>query len=163
MNSSRQSRTLELSEERLRSRWSAISQTVVVATLLLPFYTARADVSDESDVKEEIIFRCHYEMGEFGVEAVRLCIEAENSAVKALSAYPERAKAIIFRCTGYAHGYGWAKVKLCADQDIEAEAALAQYPAEHAALIETCRREVEKQGPAKVKACADQRIAAKRK
>jgi len=137
-----------------------MSRIAIVATLLLPCYFAEADAPAESDLKEEIVLRCHYEMGEFGVEAVQACIQAENSALEAVSAYPRQGKAISSRCAAYAHARGWAVVKLCVDQDIEAEAALRQYPAEHAALIDLCRTEMEKQGPAKVKACVDQRISA---
>jgi hypothetical protein len=78
-----------------------------------------------TDLKEEIVLRCHYEMGEFGVEAVRGCIETENAALGALSAYPMPARPIISRCAGQLRGNGWEVIKLCVDKDLEAEAALA--------------------------------------
>ena len=148
-----------LSEEKLRSRRSLVVLTLVAAILFAPCHLARA-LSEDADLREEIVLRCHYEMGEFGVEGVRLCVEADNSALSGLSAYPEAAKAIVSRCTRQMRGNGWAMVKVCVDKDLAAEAALAQYPAEKTAVIELCRAEIGKQGPAQVKACADQRISA---
>jgi hypothetical protein len=136
---------------------------IVAAMLSVSLYPAHADVLDEPDLKEEIVLRCHYEMGEFGVEAVRSCIETDNAALGALSAYPKPARPIISRCAGQLRGNGWEVIKLCVDKDIEAEAALAQYPPEHAQAIDACRAEIANQGAAKVKACVDQRIAAKRR
>jgi len=136
---------------------------IVAAMLSVSLYPAHADVLDEPDLKEEIVLRCHYEMGEFGVEAVRSCIETDNAALGALSAYPKPARPIISRCAGQLRGKGWEVIKLCVDKDIEAEAALAQYPPEHAQAIDACRAEIANQGAAKVKACVDQRIAAKRR
>jgi hypothetical protein len=143
-------------------RWSPTSLAVVLAMAMLSFHIARAAQSEEADLKEEIVLRCHYEMGEFGVEAVRQCVETENSTLHALQAYPEHAQAIVSRCTQTARGNGWGMVKACVDRDIEADAALAQYSAEHAGVIQLCRAEVGKQGPARVKACVDQRISAQR-
>lgn len=134
---------------------------IAAAMLSVSLYPAHADVLDEPDLKEEIVLRCHYEMGEFGVEAVRQCIEADNAALGALSSYPRQARPIISRCAGQLRGSGWEVIKLCADKDLEAEAALAQYPPEHAGAIAACRAESANHGAAKVKACADQRIAAK--
>jgi hypothetical protein len=134
---------------------------VAAVTLSLSLYPAHADVFDEPDLKEEIVLRCHYEMGEFGVEGVQRCIEADNAALGALSAYPKQARPIISRCAGQLRGNGWALIKLCVDRDLEAEAALTQYPPEHAGAIDECRAEIGRQGAAKVKVCVDQRIAAK--
>jgi hypothetical protein len=136
---------------------------IVAAMLSVSLYPAHADVLDEPDLKEEIVLRCHYEMGEFGAEAVRSCIETDNAALGALSAYPKPARPIISRCAGQLRGNGWEVIKLCVDKDIEAEAALAQYPPEHAQAIDACRAEIANQGATKVKACVDQRIAAKRR
>ena len=140
--------------------WSMVRR-VAAGVLSLSLYPAQAYVLDEPDLKEEIVLRCHYEMGEFGVEAVRGCIEADNAALGALFAYPQQARPTISRCAGQLRGNGWELIRLCVDNDLEAEAALAQYPPEHAGAIDACRTEIGKQGAAKVKACVDQRIAAK--
>lgn len=131
------------------------------ALLSLSLDCVHAYVLDEPDLKEEIVLRCHYEMGEFGVEAVRSCIELENAALRALSAYPEKAKTVISRCAGQLRGNGWETIKLCVDKDLEAATALAQYPTEHTAVIDACRAENANQGAAKIRACVDRRIAAK--
>ncbi len=133
-------------------------QTWVLAVLLAYACLVRAEVSEETDLREEIVLRCHYDMGEFGVEGVRLCIEADNTALTALSAYPNAAKRIVSRCTRQMQTRGWATVQLCVDQDLAARDALAQYPEEQRAVIERCEAQIGQQGPAKVKACADQQI-----
>ena len=131
---------------------------VAMATLLLPFGLAQADMS-ESDLKEAIVLRCHYQMGEFGVAAVQHCVEVENAAMKSVSGYPQQAKEIVFRCTQRVQGDGWEVARACIDKDIEAEAALGNYPMEHTAVIESCRAQMGERGPAQVKACVDQRIS----
>jgi len=87
-------------------QWSSTRLAVLVAAVMLPFCIALAAQSEEADLKEEIVLRCHYEMGEFGVEAVQHCVETENAALQALSAYPEQAKAIVSRCTQDTRGSG---------------------------------------------------------
>jgi hypothetical protein len=149
-------------EERQGFNRTAVARTLAATVLSLSLYPAHAHVLDEPDLKEEIVLRCHYEMGEFGVEAVRNCIESDNAALGALSAYPSPARPIISRCAGQLRGNGWEVIKLCVDKDLKAEAALAQYPPEHAEAIESCRAQIANQGAAKVKACVDQRVAAKR-
>lgn len=149
------------SEHRRSLDCTTVIRFAMAATLSLSLYSAHAGVLDEPDLKEEIVLRCHYEMGEFGVEAVRGCIEADNAALSALSAYPKQAGPVVSRCAGQLRGNGWELVKLCVDKDLEAEAALAQYPPEHAGAIDACRTEIGKEGAAKLKACVDQRIAAK--
>ncbi len=142
--------------------YATVMRTVVAWTLSLSLYPARADLMDEPDLKEEIVLRCHYQMGEFGVEAVRSCIETDNAALSAVSAYPKDARPVVSRCAAL-RGDGWELVKMCVDKDREAEAALAQYPPEHADAIDACRTEIGKQDAAKVKACVDQRVAAKKR
>jgi hypothetical protein len=146
-------------EEKLRLRGSSIRHSWILAMLWLPLSVVGADMSEE-DLREEIVLRCHYDMGEFGVEGVRLCIDADNAALSALSAYPDRAKAIVSRCTRQMQMRGWAMVKLCVDQDLAAEDALRRYAEQHKAVIESCQVQVGIQGPAKVKACADRQISA---
>jgi len=135
--------------------------TIAAAMLCASLQPAHAYVLDEPDLKEEIVVRCHYEMGEFGVEAVRTCIDNDNAALGALSAYPTPARPMISRCAAQLRGNGWEVIKLCVDKDLEAETALAQYPPEHAWAVEACRTEIANQGAAKIKACVDRRIAAK--
>jgi SepF-like predicted cell division protein (DUF552 family) len=145
---------------RLPSGWQRVRWMLAAAAMTLAVFAAHAAQTVEADLKEEIILRCHNEMGEFGVEMVQQCIEVENAALKEVSAYADDASGIVSRCKRYAHDRGWAMVKVCIDQDMAAAAALAKYPAEHAAVIEQCRTEAQKLGPAKIKACVDLRIGA---
>jgi len=146
--------------KRLPSRWQDVTRALAAAAIALLLCAAHAAQTEEADLKEEIILRCHNEMGEFGVEMVQNCISAENAALKDVASYPDNAAAIVSRCKRYAHDRGWAMVKVCIDQDIAAAAALDRYAPDKAAAIEQCRAEAEKQGPAKVKACVDQRTTA---
>ena len=145
--------------KRLPLSWQGLERTVAAAAIALSLCTAHAARQEEADLKEMIILSCHNEMGEFGAELVRQCIESETAALKDISSYTDTAEPIVSRCRRYAGGRGWAMVKVCIDQDIAAAAALDRYPTEHAGVIAQCRTEAEKQGPAKVKACVDQRIA----
>jgi len=145
--------------KRFPTQWQAVRWTLTTAALTLPLYAAAA-AQTEADLKEQIILVCHNEMGEFGAELVRQCIETETAALNDVSSHPDTAEPIVSRSKRVAGGRGWGAVKVCVDQDIAAAAALDRYPAEQAAVIEQCRTEVGQQGSAKVKACVDQRIAA---
>jgi hypothetical protein len=148
-------------ERRCSFDCAIVIRGLVAAMLSLSLYSVHADVLDEPDLKEEIIIRCHYEMGEFGVEGVQRCIESDNAALRTLSAYPKQSMPLISRCAGQLRGRGWEMIKVCADRDLEADSALGRYPAERAGLIDACRVEIGKEGAAKVKACVDQRIGGK--
>ena len=145
--------------KRFPRRWQIAKWMLVAAALTLPPCAAAAPQT-EADLKEQIILVCHNEMGEFGAELVRQCIETETAALNDVSSHPDTAEPTVSRCKRVAGGRGWGAVKVCVDQDIAAAAALDRYPAEQAPVIEQCRTEVGQQGSAKVKACVDQRIAA---
>ena len=129
--------------------------------LLLRAAVAGADATLDADLRQEIVLRCHYDVGEFGVESIHLCVEEDNAALDALSAYPEPVTPVVSRCTRERERDGWARVKLCIDQDLAAQDALSRYSDEYKAVIDLCRGQVGEQGPAKIKACVDQRISAK--
>ena len=93
-----------------------IVRRVIPALLLLHTFPIHAD-----DFKPEIIDRCIYHMGEFGVDAVDMCVRAEVAEVESLMAYPKSAAAIIARCTEQMKSAGWAKVKACVDKIIGAK------------------------------------------
>jgi hypothetical protein len=132
-----------------------LGRLVVAAILLLP---AAALPSDDADLLQEVVFFCHYHMGEFGVEAVRACVDRDLAAAKALEAYPAQAQKIVARCETL-RGNGWSMVKACADRDLAAAAALEAYAGAHQALLERCRATLEQQGPAAIKACVDRELA----
>lgn len=112
------------------------------------------------DLKPEVVVRCIHDMGEWGTELTKRCIQDDMAAAAALQAYPEAHRQIVARCTERMQRRGWETVKLCADRDIAAEAALAQYPGEHKAAIDDCVRDVGSRGPDRVKSCVDRRIGA---
>jgi hypothetical protein len=125
------------------------------AMLLLPASPLQAD-----DLKPEVVVRCMHDMGEWGTEMIKRCVEGDLAAAEALQAYPEEHRRIVGRCTKRMQRRGWEMVKLCADKDIAAEDALARYPAEHRAVIVVCLEEVGGRGADRVKACVDRRIGA---
>ena len=136
-------------------RVSPIKCTLAAVMLLVPLPGAGSDLTDEA------VNRCLYQMGEFGAAMVQECVDQELSAARALSQYPEEVKEIVARCTRHMQRNGWSTVKACADQDIEAAAALAEYAKEHDALVKRCQTQVGEHGAARVKACADQEIQAR--
>jgi hypothetical protein len=138
------------------SRAWDLGRLVVAAIFLLP---AAVLPSDDADLLQEVVFFCHYHMGEFGVEAVRACVDRDLTAAKALEAYPVQAQKIVARCAETLRGSGWSMVKACADRDLEAAAALEAYAGAHQALLERCRATMEQRGPAAVKACVDRELA----
>lgn len=131
---------------------------LVAAALLLPSSAPRADATADADRGQEIILRCHYYMGEFGVDGVQACVDEEQRAMKALSAYPQEASEIVSRCAPLIQESGWAMAKVCVDQDIEAEHALARYPKKTGVVVQGCRERMGQSGAAKVKACVDREL-----
>jgi hypothetical protein len=125
--------------------------------LLCPPAIACAQTESEAEVREEAILRCYYEMGEFGIDAVNLCVEAEVAAARTLA--PQLADPLVARCSAQSRHRGWLMVALCVRRDRAAEAALAAYAPEHTAVIEACRAQVGARGANEVKACVDLRLA----
>jgi hypothetical protein len=142
-----------------------IRRSVIVCVLLtsaafLAFPLAAAEDIKEEDLRAEIVYRCHYQMGEFGAEGVDVCVKGDLSAMQALKTYPQQAGEIVQRCTRQVHIIGWELAKSCVDKDIAAESALAGYAEKHAMVLERCRAKFVGRGPARVKACVDEQIAA---
>ena len=105
----------------ISKRWS-VSVCMLLAAEVFPGFPALAtDAAKEEDLKAEIVYRCYNQMGEFGAEGVRVCVDGELSAMKALSSYPQEAREIVQRCTRRLQSIGWEMVKSCADKDIATE------------------------------------------
>ena len=102
----------------ISKRWSVIGCIVLVGEAFLCIPAFAADGVREEDLKAEIVYN---QMGEFGAEGVRVCVETELAAMKALSSYPQDAREIVQRCTRRLQSIGWEMVKSCADKDIAAE------------------------------------------
>jgi hypothetical protein len=104
--------------------------------------------------EDEIVTGCHFSNGEWGTDAVHICINENRAIREQVLAYPQEHKRIVDRCRR-GRELGWQWVKNCADKDIEALAALEQYPPQSVALIKDCEREIGNRGAAKIKACVD--------
>lgn len=141
-------------------RWPVICSVLLTSAAFLPCPVAAAGDTKEEDLRADIVYRCHYQMGEFGAEGVDACVKGDLSAMQALKAYPQQAGEIVQRCTRQAHIIGWELAKSCVDKDVAAESALAGYAEKHAVVLERCRSKFGGRGPARVKACADEQIAA---
>ena len=87
---------------------------VLPVLLLFSVFSAHA----EDDYKPEIINRCIYHMGEFGVEAVDICVKGEVAEAESLMTYPKSAAGLIARCSEQTKNEGWAKVRACVDKKI---------------------------------------------
>lgn len=64
----------------------------------------------------EIVERCIYEIGEFGADAVDICVKQDQAAEKALRNYPPEAAALIEACTKRMKGGGWVMIQRCVDR-----------------------------------------------
>jgi hypothetical protein len=66
----------------------------------------------------EIVTRCIFDIGEFGAEAVDICVRYDVEARNALKDYPPEAEQLIAKCTNRMKGGGWAMVKRCVDRGL---------------------------------------------
>jgi hypothetical protein len=129
-------------------------QPIVVITLgvmLMPGAAKSVELyapgKTDAEIRTEIVIRCQSQMGEFGSEAIDICVQAEHESRKQLAGYPDEY-------------FGWNRIKLCSDKDIAARDALAAYPPVHAELIANCQDQVGRYGYNEVKKCVDDKLAA---
>ncbi|NIO43216.1 MAG: hypothetical protein GTO41_25530 [Burkholderiales bacterium] len=113
----------------------------------------------EAEIRTEIVIRCQSQMGEWGVDAIDICVKAEHQARAELEAYPDEFFDIVRRCNRVKYNAGWSWIKLCADNDIAARDALSAYPQDHDEVINACNEEKGRYGYSEVKQCVDERIA----
>ena len=116
---------------------------------------------DQAELTQEVALRCIYEMGEFGDDAVLVCMRADLAAAEALTRYPPEAQGIVARCFDVAWTRGYGVVQFCVEQDLKASVALDALGTQHAATIQSCREKVGAEGPASVKRCVDAALAPK--
>ena len=112
---------MKRAEKSISRRWAAIGCILLAGEAFLRVPATAADAVNDADLKAEIVYRCYNQMGEFGAEGVRVCVDEELSAMNALSSYPQEAAEIVQRCTRRLQGIGWEMVKSCADKEIAAE------------------------------------------
>ena len=106
--------------KKLTIRWQAIACIVSASAAFLPCPVFAAENTKEEDLMADIVYRCYYQMGEFGAAGVEVCVKGELSAMQALKMYPQEASEIVQRCTERLEPIGWEMVKSCADRDIAA-------------------------------------------
>lgn len=141
-------------------------QSIVLTTLGFAMIPGEATAVElyaagktDAEIRTEIVIRCQQQMGEFGTEAVSICIDAEHRSRAQLAEYPDETFDIVRRCNRVMYRAGWNRIKLCSDKDIAARDALLAYPQKHAELIAGCRDELGRYGHAEVKQCVDERLA----
>jgi hypothetical protein len=66
----------------------------------------------------EIVERCIYDIGEFGAEAIDICVKQDQAAEKALRSYPPEAAPVIEACTKRAKAGGWVMIQRCVDRQL---------------------------------------------
>lgn len=136
----------------------------ILALMLVPGAVSAVELyaagKSDAEIRTEIVIRCQGQMGEFGSEAVDICVKAENSSREQLAEYPDEYFEIVRRCNRTMYKAGWNRIKLCSDKDIAARDALQAYPQEHTELIASCRDQVGRYGQHEVKECVDDKLAA---
>lgn len=113
-----------------------------------------APVTDE-ELRAEVVYWCYVQSGEFGTEAVDLCVRDEFAAAKALQTYPPSTRAFREACDRRAGARGLTQVKACVDEEIAFEVELARYSADRAPRIEACRLRYGPAGAARVRRCIE--------
>lgn len=66
----------------------------------------------------EVVERCIYDIGEFGAEAIDVCVKQDQAAEKALRTYPPEAAPVIEACTKRAKAGGWVMIQRCVDRQL---------------------------------------------
>ncbi len=76
----------------------------------------------------DIVTRCIFDIGEFGSEAVDICVKQDVAAQKALKEYPPEAGTVIAACTERAKNGGWVMVQRCVDRTLAGTADKKRSP-----------------------------------
>ena len=126
---------------------------VVAAALLL------ACAATWADEDAEIIMGCHLSIGEFGYEAINMCIRENRTARDEVLRYPAEAKRTVDRCSRRLEP-AWVLVKRCIDADLAAATALESYALEHGPKLDACRSRLRGRGDAAVRECVERAIEA---
>jgi len=137
---------------------------VIAIGVMLPLVESTALELDtggktQAELNAETVIRCQQQMGEFGNDAVSICVKSDREAMMQLAEYPDEVAAIVRRCNRVMYKAGWSMIKTCSDRDIAARDALQGYPERYAQTIEACRASEERYGYAKVQKCVDAQIA----
>lgn len=126
-----------------------------LAWLLLFAAPAWAAPPSEPVTRADVVYWCYYQMGEFGSEAVDVCVNEEFAAAQALAAYPSSRDGIRSQCERRAGSRGLSATRTCMEDEIAANAKLDAYPAAAAERIAACRARFATGGSAAVVRCVD--------
>lgn len=133
------------------AKFPAPALLLFAAALLLPGSVGRAD--EDAD----IVVGCHLSIGEFGNEAINMCIRENRAAREEVQRYPAEVQRTVTRCSRRFEP-GWVMVKRCIDADLAAAAALEAYAGEHGPKLEGCRNRLRGRGEAAVRECVERAI-----
>jgi len=125
-----------------------------IALLVTATLSTAAPVTDE-ELRAEVVYWCYVQSGEFGTEAVDLCVRDEFAAAKALQSYPPATRVFREACDRRTGARGLTQVKACVDEEIAFQAELATYPADRAPRIDACRQRYGPAGPSRVRRCIE--------
>jgi SepF-like predicted cell division protein (DUF552 family) len=114
---------IEAAKPQTEMEMKALILAITLASTLMIAGRAAAQ-----DTTPEIIERCRQTVGSMGANIVKVCVDQDIAAEKALASYPEEAREIVERCRQSVGSMGANIVKVCADQDVAAEKALRSGP-----------------------------------
>jgi hypothetical protein len=137
--------------------WLVASGWQERGVLLLALCSLVVSLPAAADDEDELIAGCHLSVGEFGTEAVHICISENQEAMKAVRQYPREQEWMVTRCEGRKEA-GWVFVKRCIDADIAALPIVKSLAEDHIELVEACDRKLGTHGPAMLKACVEQEL-----
>lgn len=112
-----------------------------------------------ADEDADIVMGCHYSIGEFGYEAINICIREQQAARAQVRELPAELRPIVVRCTRRWEP-GWVMVKRCVEEETAAGPALEAYARDHGSKVDRCRDRFGDRGEARVRLCVEQAIEA---
>ena len=120
----------------------------LLLALLLPAVAAGAAEEDA-----DIVLLCHLAIGEFGYDAIDVCVKGNRAARTEVRRHSVDASGTVARCTSQWEP-DWVMAQRCVDGELAAAAALRSYAGDEATLRH-CREQFGDAGDAQVKACFD--------
>jgi hypothetical protein len=131
----------------------------MLATVLL--WPAIPWADEDADADANIVVGCHFSTGEFGHEAIDICVKENRAARAEVRNYPAGFRQAVGRCSRRWEP-DWVRAKRCVDEEIAAAVVLETYARDHARKVEWCRNRFEGRGDHRVRICVEQSIEAER-
>lgn len=121
--------------------------------LLLPLLLLLPGAGGAADDDADIVLFCHLAIGEFGADAIDVCVKGNRTARAEVRRAETRAPAAAAHCTRQWEP-DWVMAQRCVAAELAAAAALRDY-AGNEATLRHCREQFGEAGEAEVKACVD--------